>query len=65
MAMGVKRVPWFGEERGLDARKSPEFPCRNAKTRWDEPAGLERNGHIAVTKFLEAVSWTRKGANFR
>ncbi len=27
---------------------------RNAKTRWGEPAGLERNGHLAVTKFMEA-----------
>ena len=27
---------------------------RNAKTRWGEPAGLERNGHVAVTKFMEA-----------
>jgi hypothetical protein len=35
---------------------------RNAKTRWGEPAGLEPNGHVAVTKLVEAVSWTRKGA---
>jgi|LakMenEpi03Aug12_release.lakeMendotaPanAssembly.Ray.scaffolds.fasta_scaffold39250_4 hypothetical protein len=39
VAMGVKRVPWFGDERSLASRKSPEFPGRNAKTRWDEPAG--------------------------
>lgn len=50
VAMGVNRVPWFGEERGLDARKSPKFLGQNAKTRWGEPAGLERNGHVAVTK---------------
>ena len=50
VAMCVKRVPWFGDERRLAARKSPEFPRRNAKTRWGEPAGLERNGHVAVTK---------------
>ena len=28
---------------------------RNAKTRWGEPAGLERYGHVAVTKFMEAA----------
>jgi hypothetical protein len=49
VARGVKRVPWFGDERSLATRKSPEFPGRNAKTRWDEPAGLERDGHLAVT----------------
>jgi hypothetical protein len=37
---------------------------RNAKTRWGEPAGLERCGHVAVTFLVEAVSWTRKVANF-
>jgi len=26
----------------------------NAKTRWGYPAGLERNGHVAVTKLMEA-----------
>jgi hypothetical protein len=36
---------------------------RNAKTRWGEPAGLERCGHVAVTDSMEAVSWTRNGAN--
>jgi hypothetical protein len=60
--MGVKRVSWFGGERRFASRKSPEFPRRNAKTRWVEPAGLERNGHVAVTKSMEAVSWTRNGA---
>ena len=65
MAIGVKHVPWFGDERGLASRKSPEFPRRNAKTRWDEPAGLERNGHVAVTKSMEAASWTRNVANFQ
>ncbi|MFN7888711.1 MAG: hypothetical protein ACK5OC_00350, partial [Pirellula sp.] len=54
VAMGVKRVPWFGDWRRLASRKSPEFPRRNAKTRWCEPAGLERNGHVAVTKSMEA-----------
>ena len=54
VAMGGNRVPWFGDERRLAYRKSPEFPGRNAKTRWDEPAGLERNGHVAVTKSMEA-----------
>ena|GEM_PF-4818417 len=38
----------------MASRKSPEFPRRNAKTRWGEPAGLERNGHVAVTKCMEA-----------
>ena len=52
--MGIKRVPWFGDWRSLAARKSPEFPRRNAKTRWGEPAGLERYGHVAVTKSMEA-----------
>ncbi len=52
--MGVKRVPWFGDERSLAAGKSPEFPRKNAKTRWDEPAGLERCGHVAVTFIVEA-----------
>ncbi len=28
---------------------------RNAKTRWGEPAGLERNGHVAMTKLMEAA----------
>jgi hypothetical protein len=27
---------------------------RNAKTRRCDPAGLIRNGHVAVTKFMEA-----------
>jgi hypothetical protein len=35
---------------------------KNAKTRWGEPAGLERNGHLAVTDSMEAVSWTRNVA---
>jgi hypothetical protein len=48
VAIGVKRVPWFRRHRIFETRKFPEFPCRNAKTRWDEPAGLERNGHLAV-----------------
>ncbi len=60
--MGARRVPWFGDERRLATRKSTEFPSRNAKTRWDEPAGLERCGHVTVTKSMEAVSWTRNGA---
>jgi hypothetical protein len=64
-AMGSRRVPWFGDERSLAARKSREFPRRNAKTRWGEPAGLERNGHVAVTKCMEAASWTRNVANFQ
>lgn len=34
--------------------KSPEFPRRNAKTRWGEPAGPERCGHVAVTTSMEA-----------
>jgi hypothetical protein len=29
---------------------------KNAKTRWGEPAGLERYGHVAVTNSMEAVS---------
>jgi hypothetical protein len=37
---------------------------RNAKTRWGEPAGLERYGHVAVTDSMEAVSWTRNLALF-
>lgn len=54
VVMGGNRVPWFGEERSLAARKSPEFPRRNAKTRWGEPAGLVHvenflRGHLAVT----------------
>ena len=53
--MGVEHVPWFRRHRSSAMRKSPEFPRRNAKTRWDEPAGLERNGHVAVTKFMEAA----------
>jgi len=34
--------------------KPLDLLSRNAKTRWGEPAGLERNGHVAVTKFMEA-----------
>lgn len=55
MARGVKRVPWFGDEQRFATRKSPEFPRRNAKTRWGEPAGLERYGHLAATKSMEAA----------
>jgi hypothetical protein len=29
---------------------------RNAKTRWGEPAGRKRCGHVAVTDSMEAVS---------
>jgi len=54
--MGVECVPWFGDERSLATRKSPEFARRNAQTRWGEPAGLERMGHVAVTKSMEAAS---------
>jgi hypothetical protein len=64
VARGTSRVPRFRRHRILATRKSPEFPGRNAKTCWVEPAGLERNGHLAVNKFMEAVSWTRKGATF-
>jgi len=28
---------------------------RNAKTRWGEPAGLIADGHVSVTKFMEAA----------
>ena len=52
--MGGRRVPRFGDKRSLAARKSPEFPRRNAKTRWDQPAGLVQDGHVAVTKCMEA-----------
>jgi hypothetical protein len=55
-------VPWFGDERSLASRKSSEFSSRDAKTPWDELAGLERCGHVEVTKSMEAVSWTRNGA---
>jgi hypothetical protein len=37
---------------------------RNAKTRWGSPAGLERYGHVAVTKCMEAASLTRNLALF-
>jgi hypothetical protein len=51
----------FGSERRLASRKSPEFTLGNAKTRWDEPAVLKRNGHVAVAKFMEAAYWARNG----
>ena len=41
-----------GEARRL--AKPLDVLGRNAKTRWVEPAGLERNGHLAVTKSMEA-----------
>ena len=52
----------WGESRSLrngEARriaKPLDLLGSNAKTRWCEPAGLERNGHVAVTKFMEAAS---------
>jgi hypothetical protein len=49
VAMGVRRVPRIGVDRSLAIRKSPEFPRRNAKTRWGEPAGHFADGHLAVT----------------
>ena len=52
-----------GEARRI--AKPLDLLGRNAKTRWDEPAGLERNGHVAVTKCMEAASWTRNVANFQ
>jgi hypothetical protein len=54
--MGTRRVPCFPRHQNLPTRKSPEFPGRNAKTRWGEPAGLERNGHVAVADSMEAAS---------
>jgi hypothetical protein len=46
--------------RGFDAiefwqRKSPEFPCRNAKTRWGEPAGQFASSHLAAAQLVEAA----------
>ena len=49
---GANPVVWG--ERCLASRKSPELPRRNAKTRWGEPAGPERCGHVAVTTLMEA-----------
>jgi hypothetical protein len=52
--MGVEHVPWFRRHRSLAIRKSPEFPYRNAKTRWGEPAGHFASSHLAVTVLMEA-----------
>ena len=52
--MGAKRVPWFGDWRRLASRKIHEFPRRNAKTRWDEPAGQFALSHLAVACLVEA-----------
>ena len=62
---GVYRVPWFRRHQSAATRKSPEFPRRNAKTRWGEPAGHFASSHLAVASLVEAVSWTRNGANFQ
>jgi hypothetical protein len=56
---GVYPVPWFRRHRSLAIRKIPEFPRRNAKTRWGEPAGHFASSHLAVAVLVEAVSWTR------
>ena len=51
----------WGESRGLCNEEARRFAKpldllgRNAKTRWREPAGLERNGHVAVTTLMEAA----------
>ena len=50
----VYHVPWFRRHRSSATRKSPEFPRRNAKTRWDEPAGLFDSSHLAVAVLVEA-----------
>ena len=55
VAMGVKRVPWFGDWRRFAARKSLTLRSGNAKTRWDEPAGLIAIGHLAVAALMEAA----------
>ena len=60
--MVVELVPWFQRYRNSPTRKSPEFPRRNAKTRWGEPAGHFPSSHLAVVVLVEAVSWTRKVA---
>ena len=54
VAMGVERVPWFGDEWSLRTCKSPEFPRRNARTRWGEPAGQFASSHLAVALIVEA-----------
>lgn len=52
--MGVEHVPWFRRHRSLAIRKSREFPRRNAKTRWGEPAGQFASSHLAVAVLVEA-----------
>ena len=42
-----------GEARRI--AKPEDLVDRNAKTRWGEPAGLERNDHVAVTRSMEAA----------
>jgi len=37
--------------------QQPEFPRRNAKTRWDEPAGLFASSHLAVAVLVVARWW--------
>jgi hypothetical protein len=34
--------------------KSPEFPRKNAKTRWGGPAGQFASSHLAVALLVEA-----------
>ena len=58
------RMSVLSTNRRRATRKGPKFPLRNAKTRWGYPAGLERYGHVAVTKCMEAASWTRNFALF-
>jgi hypothetical protein len=52
---GVHGVPWFRRPRSSATPKSPEFPRRNAKTRWGEPAGLFASSHLAVALLVEAA----------
>ena len=55
VAMGVEHVPRFRRHRNSPTRKSPEFPRRNAKTRWGEPAGHFASSHLAVAVLVEAA----------
>ncbi len=54
VAMGVEHVPLFKDARRSPTRISLEFPRRNAKTRWGEPAGLFASSHLAVVVLVEA-----------